>query len=67
MTPELAEAIGLIVDDLENTLYGTRLKLTPDQHIQCMMTSIRSARDKLATIVRQTTHDDPWKDNPLDG
>lgn len=67
MNPELAETLGRIVDGLENALYGTRLTLSAELHTVGTKRAMREARDKLATIIRDSTGEDPWKDNPLDG
>lgn len=65
---ELMDEIGQLADQLDNALYALKLPGLPDRlHIEGLSGTMRGVRDKLASIVREQTGDDPWADNPLEG
>lgn len=67
MTPENAENLGKLADELDAVLFSAKLPLPPQIHITALTEKIREARDVCAGIVRAETGDDPWASNPLRG
>jgi hypothetical protein len=67
MTPEHADRLGRLADQLDAMLYSARLPLAPAIHISAFISMTRDARDELASIVREATGENPWETNPLCG
>lgn len=67
MTPEHAEQLGRLADELDAVIYSAKLPLPPKTHLDALTAKIRAARDEIAGIVRAETGEDPWATNPLAG
>lgn len=65
MSPENAEKLGRLADQLDAMLYSALLPLPARIHIEAMTAKIREARDICAAIVREETGEDPWETNPF--
>ncbi len=67
MSPENAERLGKLADELDAVLYSAKLPLPPAIHLTALTEKIREARDVCAEIVRAETGADPWATNQLRG
>lgn len=67
MTPEHADILGRLADELDAVLYSAKLPLPPALHIEALTGKIREARNTIADVVRSETGEDPWATNQLRG
>lgn len=67
MTPDNAERLGKLTDELDAVLFSAKMPLPPSIHLTALTEAVREARDVCAGIVRAETGDDPWATNPLLG
>lgn len=67
MTPDNAERLGQLADQLDACLYSAKMPLPPALHIGALSDKIREARDVIASVIRDETGEDPWATNPLSG
>lgn len=67
MSPENAERLGKLADELDAMLYSVKLPLPPALHMEALTGKIRETRDALVEVFREETGEDPWADNRLVG
>lgn len=67
MNEETAERLGKLADEMDAVLNASKMPLGADIHLMALKNKLRSARDEIATIVREETGADPWEDSPFTG
>lgn len=67
MSPENAERIGKLADELDAMLYSAKMPLPSAIHVTALAEKIREARNVLVDVFRDETGEDPWADNRLVG